>query len=247
MQVSAIREEGNGLPVKSPACAYVGSNPTPATHNPRSGPVCGPGLMRVRERFRGPFTVSAGQLWARSGQVSGLCPARPALGGGRGLRIGDRSLRRGVPAGHGPAAGACRVPLSPAASHCGQLCADAWRTESGRVITGFRGPAAGHMACPVTGIEPGHWRSRKVSTARRQGCALSAYRRIGAADGRRYRPRVCAQIIRFCERSVADTLSAVDVQCGQADSVWTTLDFLVPAIPVSRTGRRREARVSTRG
>ena len=180
MQVSAIREEGNGLPVKSPACAYVGSNPTPATHNPRSGPVCGPGLMRVRERFRGPFTVSAGQLRARSGQVSGLCPARPALGGGRGLRIGDRSLRRGVPAGHGPAAGACRVPLSPAASHCGQLCADAWRTESGRVITGFRGPAAGHMACPVTGIEPGHWRSRKVSTARRQGCALSAYRRLRA-------------------------------------------------------------------
>src|SRR5438128_9608125 len=72
----------NGLPVKSPACAYVGSNPTPATHNPRSGPVRGPGLMCVRGRFRGPFTVSVGQLWARSGQVSGLRPARPALGGG---------------------------------------------------------------------------------------------------------------------------------------------------------------------
>jgi hypothetical protein len=37
----------NGLPVKSPACAYVGSNPTPATHNCRSGPVCGPGLMQL--------------------------------------------------------------------------------------------------------------------------------------------------------------------------------------------------------
>ncbi len=38
--------------------------------------------MCARERFRGPFTVSAGQLRARSGQVSGLRPARPALGGG---------------------------------------------------------------------------------------------------------------------------------------------------------------------
>ena len=38
--------------------------------------------MRVRERFRGPFTVSVGQLWARSGQVSGLRPARPAPAGG---------------------------------------------------------------------------------------------------------------------------------------------------------------------
>jgi hypothetical protein len=35
--------------------------------------------MRARERFRGPFPVPVGQLWARSGQVSGL---RLALGGG---------------------------------------------------------------------------------------------------------------------------------------------------------------------
>ena len=56
----------NGLPVKSPACAYVGSNPTPATHNRRSGPVCGPGLMHVRERFQGPCPVSVGQLRATS-------------------------------------------------------------------------------------------------------------------------------------------------------------------------------------
>jgi hypothetical protein len=76
------------FPVKSPACAYVGSNPTPATHNPRSGPVCGPGLRHVRERFRGPFPEPVGQLWARSGQVSGLHPARPALGGGEDCASG---------------------------------------------------------------------------------------------------------------------------------------------------------------
>lgn len=39
------------------------------------------------------------------------------------------------------------------------------------------------------------------------------------------------------ERIAADTLSAIDVQCGQADSVWTTLDFLVADIMVRRTGR----------
>ncbi len=38
--------------------------------------------MHVQGRFRGPFPVPVGQLRARSGQVSGLHPARPALGGG---------------------------------------------------------------------------------------------------------------------------------------------------------------------
>src|SRR5712691_9117025 len=36
----------------------------------------------------GPFTVPVGQLWARSGQVSGLRPARPRLRGGRGCASG---------------------------------------------------------------------------------------------------------------------------------------------------------------
>jgi hypothetical protein len=82
----------NGLPVKSPACAYVGSNPTPATQNRRSGPVRAPGLTPVRERFTGPFPVSVGQLWARSGQVSGLCLVRPKFRGG-----GDCASREPLP------------------------------------------------------------------------------------------------------------------------------------------------------
>jgi hypothetical protein len=102
--------------VKPPACAYVGSNPAPATHNPRSGPVCGPGLMCVRGRFRGPFPVPVGQLRARSGQVSGLRPAVPRSRAGTDRAPGTAPSRGSVPAGHGPVAGICRVPLGPAAS-----------------------------------------------------------------------------------------------------------------------------------
>ncbi len=83
---AAIPMGRDRLAVKPPACAYVDSNPTPATHNPRSGPVCGLGLTCARERFRGPFTVPVGQLRARSGQVSGPHPARPRFRGG-----GDRA------------------------------------------------------------------------------------------------------------------------------------------------------------
>jgi hypothetical protein len=81
-QVSRLQSSEGGPSVKPSACAYVGSNPTPATHNPRSGPVCGPGLSGVRERSRGPFPVAVGQLWARSGQVSGLRAVRPRFRGG---------------------------------------------------------------------------------------------------------------------------------------------------------------------
>ena len=43
-----------GAPCKTVGLAYVGSNPTPATQNPRSDPVPvfpDAGSMRVRERF----------------------------------------------------------------------------------------------------------------------------------------------------------------------------------------------------
>jgi len=86
-------------------------------------------------------------LWASCGPDRGrsaACARRGPGPCGRGSRIGGRSRLTGVLAGHGPVAGIRGVPLGPVVSHCGQLCADAWRTGSGRVITGFRGPAVGH-------------------------------------------------------------------------------------------------------
>jgi hypothetical protein len=96
-QASGLQGGEEGPSVKSPACAYVGSNPTPATHNPRSGPVCGPGLPGVRERSGGPFTVPVGQLWARSGQVSGLYLVRPKFRGGEDCASGTAPLGRLFP------------------------------------------------------------------------------------------------------------------------------------------------------
>ncbi len=116
-QASDLQGREGGPSVKSPACAYVGSNPTPATHNPRSGPVCGPGLMCVRGRSGGPFTVPVGQLRARSGQVSGLRPAGPRFRGAgiahRGPLPSDGCSRRSRPCNQylpDPAVSSC-VPL----------------------------------------------------------------------------------------------------------------------------------------
>jgi len=140
-QASDLQGREGGPSVKSPTRAYVGSNPTPATHNPRSGPVCGPGLTCARERFRGLFTV---QLRARSGQVSGLRLAGPRFRGAgiahRGPLPSDGCSHRSRPCNQylpGPAVSSC-VPLHVAVR--GRLA------DAGRVITGFRGPAVGHVA-----------------------------------------------------------------------------------------------------
>ena len=48
---------------KTVGSAYVGSNPTPATHFRRSKPVtldCVTGVSRERERLRGPSAVPGG-------------------------------------------------------------------------------------------------------------------------------------------------------------------------------------------
>src|SRR3984885_658218 len=70
-----------GAPCKTVGSAYVGSNPTPATQNPRSEPLtrtCVSGSIAEKERFGRPLPVAVGQLWARSWLVGGL------------LRIGAR-------------------------------------------------------------------------------------------------------------------------------------------------------------
>jgi len=72
---------------KTVGLAYVGSNPTPATQNPRSERLvrsCVSGSCAQEERFGRPFPVAVGQLWARSGLVSGSwengCPGSPVRG-----------------------------------------------------------------------------------------------------------------------------------------------------------------------
>jgi hypothetical protein len=169
----------DGLPVKPPACAYVGSNPTPATHYCRSGPVCGPGLMCVRGRFRGPFPVPVGQLWARSGQVSDLrwrCPGSARAGIDIPRTVPSGSVFLQVEALWPVRAGSRLVLLSPTAGSCA-------RTPGGRDPAGdyrISWASCGPLACPVTVVEPGHWRSRRVSTRQAARLAFSAYRRLRA-------------------------------------------------------------------
>ncbi len=86
--------------------------------------------MCVRERFRGPFTVSVGQLRARSGQVSGLRPAWSALGGG-----GDCASGTGPFGGVFPQVTVLRLVVpGPAESGC-----VSWRIAAcGRLADGIR-------------------------------------------------------------------------------------------------------------
>ena len=122
-QVSGYSDGPGSAHWKTVGLAYAGSNPAPATQNPRSGPVqvlpdAGPAACP--ERFGRPFPVAVGQLWARSGLVSGLRRSGPGAG-----RPGGVSVRRtswaGVPAGHGRVSGAdlaYRVQRCPTASSC---------------------------------------------------------------------------------------------------------------------------------
>jgi hypothetical protein len=74
-----------------------------------------PGLMRVRERFGRPFPVAVGQLWARSGLVSGLWRTgardRPS-----GAAIREPASPVGISTGHRRLTGSGRRFSGPAVS-----------------------------------------------------------------------------------------------------------------------------------
>jgi hypothetical protein len=126
--------------------------------------------------------MSVGQLWARSGQVSGLRAGRPRLCAGAGRAQGTLPpggcFRRSQPCGR------CRpVPLGPAESHCGQLrrgrLADGIRPEVHRILWASGGP----QACPQTGIRPSYVRPRTVSAYPAAACLVGAAPRLARSAG----------------------------------------------------------------
>ena len=141
-QVSGYSDGPGSAHCKTVGLAYAGSNPAPATQNPRSEPLtrtCVSGSIAEKERFGRPFPVAVGQSWARSGQVSGSCGP-----GSRGGRPGacdrpNRSLRASFSQVTVDNTGSGRcwwVQLCLAGSSCGT---DARRTGPGRVHGGFVG------------------------------------------------------------------------------------------------------------
>ena len=78
-QVRAHVEVQAGAVCKTVGSAYVGSNPTPATHLRRSKPVtldCVTGFSAERERLREPSAVSRGLCVGRIRASPGLCGYR---------------------------------------------------------------------------------------------------------------------------------------------------------------------------
>src|SRR6266567_4970734 len=74
-----LPEWPKGAVCKTVGSAYVGSNPTPATHFRRSEPVtleCVTGFSAERERLHGPSAVSRGLCVGRIRASPGLCGYR---------------------------------------------------------------------------------------------------------------------------------------------------------------------------
>ena len=81
-QVRGYMEVQAGAVCKTVGSAYVGSNPTPATHFRRSEPVTPDGVTgfwRERERLRGPSAVSRGLCVGRIRPSPGLGAVSPQM------------------------------------------------------------------------------------------------------------------------------------------------------------------------
>ena len=133
-----------GAPCKTVGSAYVGSNPTPATQNPRSEPLtrtCVSGSNAESKRFRRPLADVVGHTWARSVRSRGLL-VTPVAGIVRLLNCGNghRSSKLGV-----LAAVTCGWQAAVRARGCGP-CTDIWRTGSGRYRRFAEPLAFGHCA-----------------------------------------------------------------------------------------------------
>ncbi len=98
------------MSVKPSTYVYPGSNPGPATQNPRSASVRGPGLTRVWERSETPLAMPLRRPRPRSWQVSGPAGAMPRdrVAGSRRMP-GDvhQAAMASSQAGEGGAAEAC--------------------------------------------------------------------------------------------------------------------------------------------
>jgi hypothetical protein len=148
-QVSGYSDGPGSAHCKTVGLAYVGSNPTPATQNPRSEPLtrtCVSGSIAEKERFGRPSPVAVGQWWARFWLVSGS------------LRMGARGRRSRAVMDGADCSDPCfrrsgmtnLIWVEAPGSHCVPLGPAVARTHDGQDSGGLRrflwasgGPAAG--------------------------------------------------------------------------------------------------------
>src|ERR1039457_4204365 len=86
-QVSGYSDGPGSAHCKTVGLAYAGSNPAPATQNPRSGPVpvfpdAGPAACpgAVRQTFPGGCGPVVGQIWPGQRLMENGCPGSPVRG-----------------------------------------------------------------------------------------------------------------------------------------------------------------------
>src|SRR5580700_751052 len=145
-----LPEWPKGAVCKTVGSAYVGSNPTPATQNPRLEPLtrsCVSGSNAENKRFRRPLAGVVGHVWARSGR-----PSNPLVTPAAGPRMcSELQKRSSVIESGGSGRGRARLPG-------GRPCARVWAmhghmADRTRAVPAVRGTACFWAMRLVSGVE----------------------------------------------------------------------------------------------